>query len=125
MKVEISDALYKQIENHCKRELDGVGANELIKDVLKEAVEITPTKEEKREWKQFLYNSLLFLATERPELYPRKKDSLNTLLESFLYWAEEYNDGYFTERDEVDSDRYCAWLVQEYDRYATKPYIEN
>ena len=77
---------------------------------------IEPTRKEKSEWKEMLYSALLFLATERPDLRPRKRDSLATLLESFLYWANEYNDGYFTERDEADSDRYCAWLVQEYDR---------
>lgn len=76
---------------------------------------IKPTKEERREWKQYLYSTLCFLATERPEFAPRKRDSLNTLLESFFYWASEYNDGYFSERDEADTDRYCAWLVQEYE----------
>ena len=85
---------------------------------------IEPTRAEKLEWKEMLYSTLLFLATERPDLRPRKRDNLATLLESFLYWANEYNDGYFTERDEADSDRYCAWLVQEYDReYNWEQYI--
>lgn len=74
---------------------------------------IQPTKEEYREWKENLYNTLWFLATERPEFAPRKSDNLFTLLESFFYWADEYNDGYFTEMDDTDTDRYCAWLVQE------------
>ena len=74
---------------------------------------IQPTKEEYREWKKYLYNTLLFLATERPELTPRKSDSLFTLLESFFYWADKYNDGYFTEMDDAKIDRYCAWLVEE------------
>ena len=87
----------------------------MIAEVLKNAKPyIKPTKEERREWKQCLYNTLCFLATERPEFAPRKRDSLNTLLESFFYWASEYNDGYFSERDKADTDRYCAWLVQEY-----------
>ena len=75
---------------------------------------IEPTRTEKKEWKEYLYNALMFLATERPEFRPRKRDSLETLLESFFYWADEYNDGYFTERDEADTDRYCAWLVQKH-----------
>ena len=74
---------------------------------------IQPTKEEYREWKKNLYNTLWFLATERPELAPRKSDSLFTLLESFFYWADEYNDGYFKEMDDAKIDRYCAWLVEE------------
>lgn len=74
---------------------------------------IEPTRKEKKEWKEYLYNSLCILATERPEFYPRKKDSLQTMLESFLSWADNYNDGYFTEKDNADTDRYCAWLVQE------------
>lgn len=77
---------------------------------------IIPTRKEKSEWKGYLYNALMFLATERPELRPRKKDSLYVLLESFLYWADEYNDGYFSERDDADTDRYSAWLVQEYEK---------
>ena len=74
---------------------------------------IKPTRAEKKEWKEYLYNTLMFLATERPDFRPRKKDSLETMLESFLYWADEYNDGYFNEKEDVDTDRYSAWLVQE------------
>ena len=76
---------------------------------------IKPTKDEYREWKENLYNTLLFLAraTERPELYPRKKDSLATLLENIFYWADEYNDGYFEEMNTAETDRYSAWLVEE------------
>ena len=76
---------------------------------------IVPTKEERRAWKQYLYNMNMFLATERPEFRPRKADSLDTLVESYLSWADNYNDGYFSERDDADKDRFCAWLVQEYD----------
>lgn len=74
---------------------------------------IQPTKEEYREWKEKLYNTLRFLATERPEFAPSKRDSLFTLLESFFYWADEYNDGYFTEMDNAKIDRYAAWLIEE------------
>ena len=76
---------------------------------------IIPTKEEKKLWKEYLYNSLEFIAMERYEFQPRKRDSLNTLLESFLCWAEKYNDGYFSERNDAETDRYSAWLVQEYE----------
>lgn len=74
---------------------------------------IVPTEAEKAEWRQNLYNTLTFLATERNEFQPKKKDSLETLLRSFLYWADEHNDGYFSEKDEANTDRYCAWLVQQ------------
>lgn len=76
---------------------------------------IAPTREEKRLWKQYLYNTLVLLATERPEFCPRKRDSLQTLLDSFLCWANTYNEGYFSERDEADTDRYCKWLVEQYE----------
>ena len=75
---------------------------------------IFPTRAEKTQWKKNLYNTCKFLATERPELAPRKKDSLNTLLETFLYWAHEYNDGYFIEREDAPNDRYAQWLVEQY-----------
>ena len=107
---------YKSMKNETQKVADIIdSANEPTE----EATKIVPTKAEKKKWKDYLYNSLCFLATERPEFYPKKRDSLNTLLESFFRWAKEYNGGYFTERDEVDTDRYCAWLVQEYEkRYA-------
>ena len=74
---------------------------------------IQPTKKEYREWKKNLYNTLYMLSEYHSELYPRKRDSLCTLLESFFYWADEYNDGYFREMDDVKIDRYAAWLVEE------------
>lgn len=87
-------------------------SKERPKEIVKKEY-IQPSRKEKKEWKQYLYNALCFLATERPEFMPRKKDSLETLLDSFLSWANNYNDGYFTEKEEADTDRYCAWLVQE------------
>ena len=74
---------------------------------------IQPTKEEYREWKQWLYNTLYMLSEYHSELYPRKRDSLYTLLESFFYWADEYNDGYIREMDDAKIDRYSAWVVEE------------
>ena len=74
---------------------------------------IKPTMNEYKEWKENLYNTLCILATDRPEFCPRKRDSLATLLESFFYWADEYNDGYFSEMDNVNIDRYSAWLAEE------------
>ena len=75
---------------------------------------ITPTEAERQEWKEYLYNALMFLASERDELEPNEDDTLEELLESFFYWADEYNDGYFSEQDDAETDRYCAWLVQEH-----------
>jgi hypothetical protein len=74
---------------------------------------IMPTRKEKSEWKKHLYTTLTFLAMERPDFYPRKRDSLATLLESYLYWADEFNEGYFPEKEEAENNRFCAWLVQE------------
>ena len=75
------------------------------------------SREEKRQLKEKLYNSLLFLSTERPDLYPRKRDSLATLTETFFYWASEYNDGYFSGMDNADEDKLCAYLTREYETY--------
>ena len=88
-------------------------AKDKIEEPIVKKEYIIPTRKEKKEWKECLYNTLCLLATERPEFYPRKKDSLQDMLDSFLSWANHYNDGYFTEKDEADTDRYCAWLVQE------------
>ena len=78
-----------------------------------DAILIIPTKKEISEFKQNLYNSLKFLSSERYEFYPRKRDSLQTLKDSFFCWADEYNAGYFSEMEEKD-DRYCAWLTQQF-----------
>lgn len=116
MKIEVSEKTYKLIEKEAKKFTNG-NIVKYLENLMEEVTEIVPTRDEKKEWKQKLYNALVFLATERPEVYPKKRDSLETLKESFFYWAEMYNDGYFPEMDEVDSDKYCAWLVQEYDKY--------
>lgn len=77
---------------------------------------IVPTKAEKARWKRYLYDACDFLATERPEFAPSKRDSLQTLLESFLSWAENYNEGWFNERRDAPTDRYAQWLVEQYER---------
>ena len=77
--------------------------------------EIIPTREEKRIWKEKLRDSLLSLCVYYPDIYPCKRDSFRTLLEKFFYWASEYNDGYFYERRTAKTDRFSAYLVQEYD----------
>ena len=116
MKIEVSEKTYKLIEKGAEEFCNGNIAK-YLEEILMEYNEIVPTRDEKIEWKKNLYNTLLLLATERPEFYPKKRDSLETLKESFFCWAETYNDGYFSEMDEADSDKYCAWLVQEYDKY--------
>lgn len=78
---------------------------------------IDPTKEEEKEWKEVLYNTLVFLATEREDFMPDKDDSFETLKDSFFSWASEYNGGYFSEMDEADTDRYCAYITQEFIRW--------
>ena len=113
--ISITEKTYDLIEKEAQKINKSI--TDYVGELMEEVTEIIPTKAEKKEWKGYLYNTLCFLATERPDFRPRKKDSLNTLLDSFFYWAEEYNDGYFSERDEADTDRYCAWLVQEYEKY--------
>lgn len=117
MQIEVSERTYNQIKTEADKYQNG-DVVKYIKELMNEVTEIIPTREEKRKWKEYLYNSCWFLATERPQFTPRKRDSLETLKEKFFYWASEYNDGYFSERDEADTDKYCAWLVQEYEKYA-------
>ena len=116
MTINVNERTYDLIVKEANKYSNG-NIEEYLESLMKEVTEIIPTREEKREWKENLYNACLFLAMERPEFRPRKKDSLENLKESFFYWASEYNDGYFTERDDADNDRYCAWLVQEYEKY--------
>ena len=116
MQIEVSERTYNQIKKEADIFCNG-DTVEYIKKLMDEVTEIVPTKEEKKEWKKYLYDTCWALATERPEIAPRKKDSLKDLEEKFFYWASEYNDGYFSERDEADTDNYCAWLVQEYEKY--------
>ena len=116
MKIDVTERTYKLIVKEASKYSNG-DITKYLESLMEEVTEIIPTREEKKEWKENLYNTLMFLATERYEFEPRKKDSLETLKESFFYWASEYNDGYFSERDDADNDRYCAWLVQEYEKY--------
>ena len=73
---------------------------------------IEPTRKEKSEWKKHLYNNLSIISEYHDDCYPCKRDSFKTLVETYIYWADEYNDGYFPEKDEVNTDRYSAYLVQ-------------
>ncbi len=126
MKIEIDDELYARLQSHVTL-CDDYGAGEIdVKDVLdmqsciaailKDAIEILPTRDEKKLWREMLHTSLTVIATAHPEFAPRTRDSLYTLLDSFLAWANYCNGGYFDERDDMMTDRYCAWLVQEFDR---------
>lgn len=115
MLIEVNESTYNLIVKESKKANIDIG--KYLEDLMKEVSEIIPTKEEKKLWKGYLYDSLLLLAEIRSEVYPKKKDNLETLKEKFFYWASEYNDGYFLEQDEVNTDRYCAWLVQEYEKY--------
>ena len=115
MTINVSEKTYNLIMKEANKYSNG-NIEEYLEELMKEVVEIIPTREEKREWKANLYNTLMFLATERPEFRPRKRDSLECLKSEFFAWADTFNDGYFTEMDNADNDRYCAWLVQEYEK---------
>ena len=116
MTINVNEKTYNLITKEANKYSNG-NIEEYLEGLMKEVTEIIPTKEEKKQWKQYLYDSCMSLAEERPEFRPRKRDSLETLKESFFYWADEYNDGYFSEMDDADNDRYCAWLMQEYEKY--------
>lgn len=79
--------------------------------------EIKLTKEEKKELKEHLFNSIYMFSEYHDDITATKRDSLATLIKTFCYWAEEYNDGYFSERDTANTDKLNAYLVQEYNKY--------
>lgn len=119
MNIEVNERTYRLLQREANKTTQG-NIGQYLEELIIEITEIIPSKKEKQEWKQNLYDTCMFLATERPQFRPRKKDSLNDLKDLFFSWAEQYNEGYFSERDEADSDKYCAWLVQEYEKYANK-----
>lgn len=75
--------------------------------------DIVLTEEEKELLKKNLYNTLIMFAEYHADLEPNEDDSLEVLVESYCYWADEYNGGYMTEMDNTD-DKISAYLVQEY-----------
>ena len=88
-----------------------------IVDIETELTKYIIGRKEEKEVKQYLYNRLVFLATERPKLMPRKKDNLDTLKESYFFWVDEFNDGYMPEMKTVNDDKISAWLVEQYRNY--------
>ena len=78
---------------------------------------ITPTKEERKQWKENLYNSLNLISDYHDDLAKKKRDSLKTLKTNYFYWADTFNGKYFPEMKNANTDKYCAWLVQEYKKY--------
>lgn len=117
MQIEITDRTYKLLMKEAAKTTNG-DIKLYLEQLMMDETEIIPTRKEKTEWKTYLYDSLVLLATERPQFMPRKKDNLETLKDAFFTWAADYNDGYFSEQDEADTDRYCAWLTQEYEKYS-------
>ena len=77
--------------------------------------EIKLTREEKRGLKEYLYEMLSTMCEYHADLYPSKKDSLNTLVEKYCYWAKQYNEGYMSQMDDNDN-KLSAYMVQEYNR---------
>ena len=75
-------------------------------------VNIKLTRVEQKELKAYLYESLYTKSEYHYDLCPQKRDSLDTLVEKYCYWANEYNDGYMWEMDEKD-DRLAEIMVQE------------
>lgn len=78
--------------------------------------EIKLTREEKRELKKDLYETLNMMSEYHDDLRPKKRDSLDTLVESYCYWADKYNDGYMPEVEDTDN-KLSMYLVQEFKKY--------
>ena len=79
------------------------------------------TREEKRKLKECLYNSLMDKYEHYNDLYPCKRDSLNSLMAKYFYWGDEYNDDYIPEIDYDTDDRLSMYLVQEFKKFMEIP----
>ena len=87
----------------------------------------------KPKFKEMLYDRLDGLATYHDDIRCKKKDSIQTMLENFFYWVDEYNDGFlgndFNYFHEGGNDDLYYWLVENYYhmngeiyRYIESPY---
>lgn len=83
--------------------------------------EIKLTREEKRELKEYLYDSLMTKAEYHYDLEPNKRESLDSLMEKYFYWGDEYNDGYIPQEDYDKDDRLAMYLVQEFKKFMEIP----
>lgn len=83
--------------------------------------DIKLTREEKRELKEWLYSKLETLCEYHYDLHPSKRDSLNSLMEKYFYWGDEYNDGYISEEDYDKNNRLAMYLVQEFKKFMEIP----
>ena len=116
MNINVNEKTYNLIKLEAEKFSNG-DIGKYLESLMEEITEIIPTQKEKREWKENLYSTVLFLSEYYEEITPKKRDSLDTLLEKFFWWVSKKNDGYFSEMDNANTDRYCAWLVQEYEQY--------
>lgn len=83
--------------------------------------DITLTREEKEELKEWLYSELDTLSEYHYDIYPSKRDSFNKLMGKYFYWGDEYNDGYIPEERYVDENKLFAYLVQEFKKFMAIP----
>lgn len=83
--------------------------------------EIKLTREEKRKLKEWLYSELDTLAEYHYDLYPSKRDSLNSLMRKYFYWGDEYNDGYIPATDYDTDDRLYMYLAQRFKEFMEIP----
>lgn len=83
--------------------------------------EIKLTREEKRELKEYLYSVLMDKYEYHYDLYPCKRDGLNSLMSKYFYWGDRYNDGYIPEENCVNDHKSSAYLVQEFKKFMEIP----
>ncbi len=92
--------------------------NEKMDKVNAEYYEYDETKlnnEENKKLKEKLYETLLIISEYHDDLIPEKKDSIETLITNFFYWADEYNDNYLGFNEEDDNlDKIDKYLLEEY-----------
>lgn len=90
--------------------------NEMIEIIEEYFCEIYLENEEEKELKEFLYKNLDEMSIYHEDLAPNPNDSLDNLIESYCYWADNYNAGYMPEIDEQE-DRLSRYMVQKFKQY--------
>ena len=83
--------------------------------------EIKLTREEKRELEAYLRSDLDMKAEYHSDLYPEEDWNLDTLMRTYFYWGDNYNDNYIPEERYVDENKMSAYLVQEFKKFMAIP----
>lgn len=71
--------------------------------------------------KRYLYNKLLDLSEYHYDLFPKKNDGLDRLMQTYFFWGDKYNDEYIPEERCDEDDRLSMYLLQEFEKFLETP----